>query len=160
MFAEGLDDLYQLSLLMTGDHERAEQCFVGGLEDCLNANGVFRDWARSWAKRIIIQTAIRESGRNPGDAGRLSICISTHMCDFERERRRHFAVAAVLALEDFERFVFVMSVLESYSEHDCALLLSCTIRQVNEARSRALARLMGSCSTVSSSEIRVDEVPG
>jgi hypothetical protein len=28
---------------------------------------------------------------------------------------------AILRLEDFERFVFIMSVLEHYSEHDCVL---------------------------------------
>ena len=58
------------------------------------------------------------------------------MCDFPSDVGRHFELAAVLALEDFERFVFVMSVLERYSEHDCALLLGCTRRQVNEARER------------------------
>jgi len=51
---------------------------------------------------------------------------------------------AVLDLEDFERFVFVMSVLEHYSEHDCGLLLGCSVREVREARSRALKELMDS----------------
>jgi DNA-directed RNA polymerase specialized sigma24 family protein len=51
---------------------------------------------------------------------------------------------AVLGLEDFERFVFVMSVLEHYSEHDCALLLGCSAREVREARGRALEELMHS----------------
>ena len=150
MFAEKLDDLYQLCLLVTGDHERAEQCFVTGLEHCFKANGIFRDWARSWAKRVIIQIAIRELQPHPGVASSFSIPVATHMCDFPREGERHFELAAVLVLEDFERFVFVMSVLEGYSDHDCGLLLGCTRRQIKEARSLALVQLMESRVTPSS----------
>jgi DNA-directed RNA polymerase specialized sigma24 family protein len=51
---------------------------------------------------------------------------------------------AVLRLEDFERFVFIMSVLEHYSEHDCALLLDCSAREIRGARTRALKELMNS----------------
>jgi len=157
VFTEGLDDLYQFSLVMTGDRERAEQCFVAGLEDCIKANEVFREWAHSWAKRFIIQIAIRELKPRPR-ASSFGIPVATRMRDLPSDRGRHFELADVLALEDFERFVFVMSVLERYSEHDCALLLGCTLRQINETRNRAFAQLMGSCSTVFSSEIHFDEV--
>jgi hypothetical protein len=57
IFTEDLDGLYQLSFLLTRDPQKAEQCFVGGLEDCLAGNPVFREWARSWAKRAIVQNA-------------------------------------------------------------------------------------------------------
>ncbi|HXJ87997.1 MAG TPA: hypothetical protein VMS18_14335 [Candidatus Binatia bacterium] len=150
MFAEKLDDLYQLCLLVTGDHERAEQCFVTGLEQCFKANGIFKDWARCWAKRVIIQIAIREFQPHPGVARSFSIPVATHMCDFPREGEGHFELAAVLVLEDFERFVFVMSVLEGYSDHDCGLLLGCTRRQIKEARILALVQLMESPLTASS----------
>jgi hypothetical protein len=36
-------------------------------------------------------------------------------------RDGHFEMDTVLRLAEFERFVFVMSVLEHYSEHDCSL---------------------------------------
>jgi hypothetical protein len=36
----------------------------------------------------------------------------------------------------FERFVFVMLVLEHYSEHECSLLLSCSRQDVIAARNR------------------------
>ena len=84
VFTEELDDLYQLSLVMTGDHARAEQCFVAGLEHCIKENGVFRDWAHSWAKRVIIQIAIRELKPHPSVASSFSIPVATHMCDFPR----------------------------------------------------------------------------
>ena len=57
VFHEDMKGLYQLSFLLTGDHERAEKCFVAGIEDCVGENRVFREWARSWAKRIIIEKA-------------------------------------------------------------------------------------------------------
>ena len=50
----------------------------------------------------------------------------------------HFEINGVLQLDDFARFVLVMSVLEHYSQHDCALLLGCSVPEVREARARAL----------------------
>jgi hypothetical protein len=50
-------------------------------------------------------------------------------------------IAAIVELPPFERFVFAMSVLERYSDQDCSLLLSCTRRDVMEARTRALQQM-------------------
>ena len=60
-----MNGLYQLSFLLTGDHEKAEKCLVAGIEDCVKENRVFREWARSWAKRIIVENAIRELKPRP-----------------------------------------------------------------------------------------------
>ena len=49
--------------------------------------------------------------------------------------------AAALQLEPFERFVYVMAVLERYSELDCSLLLGCARRDVSAARVRALRQI-------------------
>ena len=43
---------------------------------------------------------------------------------------------SILDLPEFDRFVFVICVLERYSMHDCALLLGRSPRDVNEARQR------------------------
>jgi DNA-directed RNA polymerase specialized sigma24 family protein len=40
-----------------------------------------------------------------------------------------------------ERFAFVMSFCEGYSDHDCALLLGCMRADVAAARVRALQRI-------------------
>jgi len=56
----------------------------------------------------------------------------------------HFEIDAVLRLADFDRFLFVMSALEHYSEHDCALLLGCSARDIREGRTRALKELADS----------------
>src|SRR6266849_3272262 len=59
IFAEDKNALYLLSLLLTADSEKAEQCFVAGLEDSIHGNPVFKELARSWSKRTIVKNAIR-----------------------------------------------------------------------------------------------------
>ncbi|HUA15933.1 MAG TPA: hypothetical protein VMG31_11585 [Verrucomicrobiae bacterium] len=128
-----MDHLYLLSFLLTGDRRAAEKCFVSGLEDSRNGNPVFREWARSWARRTIIQNAIRmihpradaadESGRDGVDS-----LIPAEL-------------RPVVELPAFDRFVFVMSVLEGYSEQECSLLLNCTRGDVTAAKIRALRQL-------------------
>ena len=53
----------------------------------------------------------------------------------------HFDTDAVSHLGDFERFVFVLCILERYREHECALLLGCSDSEVREARTQAMDEL-------------------
>jgi hypothetical protein len=139
IFNDGLEELYQLSFLLTRDPEKAERCLVCGLDDCVSGNRVFREWARSWAKRTIIQSAIRELKPRPDQfSSPPSGAIFPDIGQFSNDPSGHFALNSMLSLEDFERFVFVMSVLEHYSENDCVLLLGCSARQFRKARARAL----------------------
>jgi hypothetical protein len=145
IFSEDLKDLYQLSFLLTCDLELAERCLVCSLEDCVIGNPVFREWVRSWAKRTIIQNAIRELKPRPTLSN--SPRSATFFPGSERRPNSsggHFRMHAVLQLENFDRFVLVMSALENYSEHDCALLLGCSVPEIREARSRALKALADS----------------
>jgi hypothetical protein len=50
--------------------------------------------------------------------------------------------ASVLALEDFERFVFVLSVLERYTTLNCATLLGVPVQDIRYARVCALHHLV------------------
>lgn len=50
-------------------------------------------------------------------------------------------IAEIVKLPVFERFAFVMSVLEDYSDHECSLHLGCMRAAVAEARVRALERI-------------------
>jgi DNA-directed RNA polymerase specialized sigma24 family protein len=134
VFTENLEGLYQLSLLLTGDPEKAEQCFVAGLEDAGKANAPFKDWARSWAKRLIIKNAISALRPHPG-ATEASLAASPRNCSL---------MESLLALGDCERFVFVMSVLERYSEKECSVLLGCPLQEIQTARIRALEQLASS----------------
>ena len=139
VFEEDLHGLYQLSFLLTGDPQKAERCFVAGLEDCVKESRVFREWARTWAKRVIVKNAIRElhpQSRHSNSSARVPIMFSAN-----RQlsgASGHFDIDAVSGLADFERFVFVLCVLESYREHECALLLGCWDSEVREARTQAI----------------------
>ena len=46
--------------------------------------------------------------------------------------------AAILALQEFERFVYVLSVLEGCTDQQCATLLSVSPQQIEATRLRAL----------------------
>jgi len=145
IFNEDLKELYQLSFLLTHDAAKAERCFVSGLEDCVSGNRVFREWARSWAKRAIVQNAIRELKPRPSQSNLpLSRAMFSDVDQHSRGLGGYFEIDAVLQLADFDRFVFVMSVLEHYLEHDCALLLGCSVRDIREGRARALKELADS----------------
>jgi DNA-directed RNA polymerase specialized sigma24 family protein len=140
MFDEDMNSLYQLSFLLTGDHQKGETCFVAGIERCANENRVFRQWARAWAKRVIVESAIRElQPRRSSDSSSLRSVFSHNQQSSSPSR--HFDADAMLRLADFERFVFVMRVLERYRESECALLLGCSASQVREACSRAMQAL-------------------
>jgi hypothetical protein len=136
IFTDDMDGLYQLSLLLTADPQLAEKCFVRGLEDSKNGNPVFKEWAESWARRVIIVNAIRMIGPRPG-------LVSA----FDRSSTQNGVkglsseLAGIVHLPAFERFVFVMSVLEGYPARDCRLLLNCSNFDIAEARVHALEQL-------------------
>ena len=46
--------------------------------------------------------------------------------------------SAILSLPDFERFVYVLSVLEGCTDQQCATLLGVPQQEIEEARLRAL----------------------
>jgi DNA-directed RNA polymerase specialized sigma24 family protein len=144
IFNNYLKEIVQLAFVLTRDHEKAQRCIVRGLEDCAARNRVFREWARSWARRTIIQNAIRELRPRPSQSNSLSGAIVPYVDQVPNCPIEPFSMDLVLGLEDFQRFVFVMSVLERYSEHDCSLLLGCSVREIREARSHAIKELMSS----------------
>jgi len=136
VFQEDMNRLYLLSFLLTGERDLAEQCFVSGLKMSSEGNPVFKEWATSWARRTIVLTAIRMVRPRLGDPQRSSVPPkSAGPSAISRAE-----IANIIALPPFERFVFVMSVLECYTEQECSLLLGCTRREAMEARERALRR--------------------
>jgi DNA-directed RNA polymerase specialized sigma24 family protein len=146
VFTENLESLYQLSLLLTGDLEKAEQCFIAGLEDAVNANAPFKDWARSWARRVIVKNAIHLLQPHPGTTG-------SSIASLEKRS----ALESLVALEGFERFVFVMSVLERYSEKECSVLLGCSLQEIRTARIRALEQLASSMTLMERESERIND---
>jgi DNA-directed RNA polymerase specialized sigma24 family protein len=142
VFTEDMSVLYLLSLLLTGDQDKAEECFVAGIRDSAKGNRVFKEWARSWARRNIIKIAIRLIAPGQNSAGAVQNPAVTRAMDKVPLLLRT-EVSAILELPPLERFVFVMSSLERYSDHDCSILLACTRRDVAVVRARAVRRLAG-----------------
>lgn len=140
IFTEEMSALYLLSFLLTGDPEKAEECFVSGIAECARANRVFKEWARSWARRTIIRSAIRLVAPLQQSDQAVRSSTAVHTMD-KLPLVSHEEVRAILELKPVERFVFVMSALERYSDHDCSGLLGCTRRNVIEARASALQHL-------------------
>ena len=134
MFKDQTDCLYTLAFLLVADHSIAEECFAAGLEDCLNTHVVFKEWALSWCKRAVIKNAIRLAApKRTRDREAVPLSYGT-------DSRSTFA-QAVIQLEQFERFVFVMSILEGYSDKECGVLLNCTAQEVASTRNESIRQL-------------------
>ena len=140
IFDEDMNGLYLLSFLLTADRGKAERCFVSGFEDAVEGNAVFKEWARSWARRAIIQNAGRLIDPRPAE-GNGGPSYPVNSDDQALPDEKQVEIAAVLALEPFERFVYVITALEHYSDQDCSLLLGCARRDVLAARSRAFRQI-------------------
>lgn len=136
IFENDMNRLYRLSFLLTGDDVIAEQCFVGGLHIAQEGNPVFKEWAEAWARRAIILNAIRMI--RPRLTAETPELFSQPTGDNATERTE---IAEIVKLPVFERFAFVMSVLEGYSDNECALHLGCNRADVTAARTRALERI-------------------
>ena len=137
IYNEEMHSLLLLSFLLTADPEKAEQCFVGGLEECLNGIDVFMEWARLWARRAIVKNAIELVKPLPDQPK----CQSLTSFQFRSTTKTNNFIGAIYSLGTFERFVFVMSLLERQSDEDCSALLSCKRRDIELARGKALKRL-------------------
>jgi hypothetical protein len=139
---EDAHNLHLLTFLLTANHEKAEQCFVVGLDECLDVKPAVQKWERSWARDIIVRNAIRIMAPHPHSAGSVQGPMhSASEADFASIPLQDAQFASVIALEDFERFVYVLSVLEGYSDRNCAGLLSTSRRDVRKIRIRALQHI-------------------
>ena len=133
---EEMQSLYLLSFLLTADHDKAEQCLVSAIRECAEGIGVFMEWARLWTRRAVLKRAIQlimPAPEHADDVLRISLKGPARWVD-------NIPFAPVLLLDAFERFVFVMSILEGQSDEECAILLRCSRRDVMMARALSLQR--------------------
>jgi hypothetical protein len=142
IYLEQVNSLYLLSLLLTADPQKAEKCFVLGFDDSIGNNSVFKARAHLWARRCIILHAIRLLSPRPSDENESNVAgLSQLIGEVPAEVRSYPNFARIVVLNAFERFVFIMSVLEKYSDQECSLLLGCFRRDVINARTAAIQRL-------------------
>jgi len=137
VFEEDMKPLYLLAFLLTANHKEAEQCFASTVEEALKKQVVFKEWARTWVKRKLIENAIAIVSPVSARTGEKQELWKARSHETDTEG----AIDAVTKLASLERFVFVMSILERHSNWDCALLLGCSMNKVAQARRRALRRL-------------------
>jgi hypothetical protein len=137
IFTEEMHSLYLLSFMLTADNHKAERCFVSGMVACEQEMDVFMEWARTYARPAILKHAIRMIMPAPEHTDNFSYI------NFKGAATpgKNNLLAAILALNTFERFVFVMSVLEGKSDDECSTLLRCSARDVMIAREVTLKRL-------------------
>jgi hypothetical protein len=138
IFTEEMHSLYLLSFLLTADKDKAERCFIGGLGDCVEGVGTFMEWSRLWARRAIIKQAILMMRPAPEDTDHWSSINAKG----QAAARTNGLFAIILSLRTFERFVFVLSILEGQSDGDCLSLLKCSRRDAVIARELALRFLV------------------
>ena len=134
VFTEEMHSLYLLSFLLTADKDKAEQCFIGGLGECVEGIGAFMEWSRLWARRAIMKQAILMMSPAPKDTDDWSPISAKGPA----ATPKNGLFAAILSLCTFERFVFVLSILEGQSDQDCLTLLRCSRTDVVIARELAL----------------------
>lgn len=130
IFHDDLPQLYRLAYLLTASQEAAELCFLAALDDTMSGNLVFRNWARTWSRRAVVKNAIRAIAPAPNQtSSRLK--PATLLQD-------RTSINALATLVPFERFVFILTVLEKYPDRECATLLNCRVHDVVQARTRVL----------------------
>jgi DNA-directed RNA polymerase specialized sigma24 family protein len=145
LFAREMTDLFRLSLHLTADAEKAESCLILAMGECFATSTVSKEWALTWARRMVVRNAIclvlGTKSAMPND-----ICSEAgpdfHLQPSEYPIETLRDSLAILALPDFERLAFVICVLERYSILDCALLMKRSPKDVNDARVRAINKVV------------------
>jgi hypothetical protein len=143
ILTDEMHSLYLLSFLLTADLDKAGQCFISGIGEREEEIGVFIAWAQAQARRTILNHAIWMIMPAPEHADDFSSALVKGSATFGRIK----LFDAILGLNAFERFVYVMSVLEKQSDDDCSTLLRCSRRDVIIARALALERLANTYNT-------------
>jgi len=141
LFESKREPLLRLALLLTANSERAEQNLALALRDCRLNGSVSTDWIFLWARRAVIRNAIqqvyrRESvshARNPN-----SDCHFDGLQANSTQKTRRIDDPSILKMPEFERLVFVITVLEHISIQDCALLMGQSPKEVCDAQKRAM----------------------
>jgi hypothetical protein len=143
LFTEEMQSLYQLSFLITANHRKAESCFLKSLEECFRAAIVLKEAIYSLARQVIIKNAIMMltfQSENIEESFVLDPCMKDKAYLMAQEQ--NISISRIFILGDLERAIFVICVLERYSELKCASLLGCSRNAVRDVRNRALQQVV------------------
>jgi hypothetical protein len=133
IFLDQMNCLYLLSFLVTADRHLAERCFSKALDEYVEARGGFLEWAKQEGRRAVLRHAVQIIRPVPKE---------TYDRPFYGNARplvsaAHQPFVAITSLGAFERFVFVMSVIEALPQEECAARLNCSMEDVAIGRELA-----------------------
>jgi len=137
VFKNEMKSLYLLAFLLTANHVKAEWCFLAAFADAGKETSVFEESASPWSRRAIIAHATRLTAPVSSHASKTSDLWD----DTKGDSVASDVIDRLVQLSPLERFGYVLSVLEHYSDAECAALIGCTRAQVMPARLGALERL-------------------
>ena len=146
VFVDHVSSLYKLSFLLTGNRQDAERCFVAALDETVDGIRVRvpRHSVRSRAKRSIVQQAVRVLKPRPQEKSDGAPVLGGISDSNYLSSGRQAVIHRVLSLRVFERFVFVLCLLERHTVEECAELLDCDVQEVLGGRMRALVSIASS----------------
>jgi len=134
LFRADVSGIFHLALLLTADPVSAEKCLIAALDDCVRKDSVFLEYAPAYARYAVIRQATKarcdlhqQSPR--GDTGETEILTDLYKSD------------PLLSLPRFERAVFILCLLECFSDKQASLLLRATPEVVRRARIQGLERV-------------------
>ena len=152
MWLDEITELYLLAFILTADKETAEQCVLDSVDGYLDSGAVsLVDWVKSDGRHAAITSAVKRL------KPRVKASYSWTVPDGTRavSAPSHQPFAVITALGTFERFVYVLSVLEGYDEEECADVLQCHRAEVVAAR-KLSQQLVGLSETEEASLGRLD----
>jgi hypothetical protein len=131
MWIDKMAELYLLAFMLTANKETAEQCMLDAMDEYLNSSAPsLIDWMRNKGRQAVIERAVQRV--NPRVKASYGWTIPTGTRSPSAPGHQPFAV--ITALGTFERFVYVLTVLEGYDEEECAGVLECRRADVVAAR--------------------------
>jgi DNA-directed RNA polymerase specialized sigma24 family protein len=148
LFERERASLRRLALLLTANSEAAKQCMMRAFRECIVSSSVSKEWVLTWTRRMVVRNAIRlvmgtegQSFVNTDDN------VNNGSMEFipDDSLEEIVEVGSIFDLPELDRFVFVLCFLERYSNHDCALLLGRSLREIIEAQQR-VEKLVGEMS--------------
>lgn len=142
-FVAAMNDLFCLAFLLTANADRAEDCIVRSIRECMKNTCILRENLLAWIRNSVIRNGIAivtefeldwphdtQIDSTPLIPVSPQACVGTMDCS-----------AGILELSSFDRLVYVICIIELYTSRHCALLLSRSREEVREARTRALAHI-------------------
>ena len=140
LFASEMVDLFRLAFFLTAESDKAEHCLILTMHECLANRSVFKRWLPVWTRNALIQNAIRVVMGDricPVRKTRLGRALCPIQTSAQDALSDSDESAGILHLSDFDRLVYVLCVLESYTTRDCATLLCRSRQEIRDAQNRA-----------------------